>query len=191
MFEPFYRNYLSEFRQTLRALDVRDVEKIMRQLESARQEGRQVFIVGNGGSAASSAHWACDFGKGLNVGESKRLRVCSLTDNVALSTAISNDIAYDEVFVEQLKNRLNPKDVVIGLSVSGDSENVVRALAYAREQEALAISIVGKAEGRMVRLTDISLVIPSRNYGIVEDTHMFIAHVVSQYMKGLSAEAVG
>ena len=190
MFGSFYRHYLDEFITTVQALDVDTVGEIMKQLESARQEGRQVFIIGNGGSAASSAHWACDFGKGINMGESKRLRVFSPIDNVAWSTALSNDIAYAEVFTEQLRNYLNPGDVVIGLSVSGDSENVVRALAYGKERGAFAISIVGKGRGRMAGLSDISLVIPSGNYGIVEDMHMFIAHVVSQYMRELCAREV-
>lgn len=191
MFRSFYGNYLDEFMTTLQALDIDIVEQIMTQLEAARQEGRQVFIIGNGGSAASSGHWACDFGKGINMGESKRLRVFSPIDNTALITALSNDIAYDEVFIEQLRNYLDPGDVIIGLSVSGNSENVVRALAYGKEQGAFIISIVGKARGRMAELSDLSLVIHSENYGIVEDIHMFIAHVVSQYMRELSAEELG
>ena len=190
MFKSFYRNYLNEFMEALRGLDVGTLEKIMNELESARQEGRQVFVIGNGGSAASSAHWACDFGKGINVGESKRLRVFSLIDNVALGTALSNDITYDEVFTEQLKNYLNPGDVIIGLSVSGNSENVVRALAYGKKHGARTISIIGNARGRMAELADIPLVVESGNYGIVEDIHMFIAHVISQYMRRLSAKAV-
>ena len=190
MFKSFYRNYLNEFMEALRGLDVGTLEKIMNELESARQEGRQVFVIGNGGSAASSGHWACDFGKGINVGESKRLRVFSLIDNVALGTALSNDITYDEVFTEQLKNYLNPGDVIIGLSVSGNSENVVRALAYGKKHGATTISIIGNARGRMAELADIPLVVESGNYGIVEDIHMFIAHVISQYMRRLSAKAV-
>lgn len=190
MFKSFYRNYLDEFITTLETVDVAIVEEIMKQLESARQEGRQVFILGNGGSAASSGHWACDFGKGINVGESKRLRVFSPIENLALSTALSNDISYAEVFTEQLKNYLNPGDLIIGLSVSGNSENVVRALAYGKEQGAFNISIVGNAKGRMAELSDLALIVPSGNYGIDEDIHMFIAHVVSQYMRELSTKEV-
>ncbi|MGI6565744.1 MAG: SIS domain-containing protein [Firmicutes bacterium] len=191
MFEAFYREYLEEFIEALRGLDVAVLENIMKELESARQEGRQVFVIGNGGSAASASHWACDFGKGINVGESKRLRVFSLIDNTPLGTAISNDISYDEVFTEQLKNYLNAGDVIVGLSVSGNSENVVRALAYGREQGAKTICIIGSARGRMAELADILLVIESGNYGIVEDTHMLIGHVISQYMRRVSVEAAG
>lgn len=190
MFGSFYREYLEEFMAALKALDAGMLEEIMKQLELARQEGRQVFVIGNGGSAASSAHWVCDFGKGINFGESKRLRVFSLADNLAIQTALSNDIAYDEIFTEQLKNYLNPGDVIIGLSVSGNSENVVKALDYGKKHGATTVSIVGKARGRMTELADIPLVVESENYGIVEDIHMFIAHVISQYMRRLSAKAV-
>ena len=189
MFGAFYRDYLSEFIETLQRLNVDILERIMNELESARQNGAQVFVIGNGGSAASASHWACDFGKGINVGESKRLRIFSPIDNVALGTALSNDITYDEVFTEQLKNYLNPGDLIIGLSVSGNSENVVRAFLYGKQHGAKTISITGSARGRMAELADIPLVVESGNYGIVEDIHMFIAHVISQYMRRLSAGA--
>ena len=114
-----------------------------------------------------------------------------MIDNTPLGTAISNDISYDEVFTEQLKNYLNAGDVIVGLSVSGNSENVVRALAYGREQGAKTICIIGSARGRMAELADILLVIESGNYGIVEDTHMLIGHVISQYMRRVSVEAAG
>ncbi|HET6871535.1 MAG TPA: SIS domain-containing protein [Sporolactobacillaceae bacterium] len=183
MFEAYYQNYKSEFLETLESLDFSMIQVIHRELERARENDRQIFVLGNGGSAASASHWACDFDKGVNVGTSKRYRLLALTDNMPLVSAYGNDVDYNEIFVEQLKNFLNPEDLVIGLSVSGDSENLVRALRFAQEQKACVISLIGNREGRMKEVSDYALVIPSNNYGVVEDVHMYINHVISQYVK--------
>lgn len=140
-------------------------------------------MLGNGGSACSASHWAVDFGKGVNVGEMQRFQVTSLADNVGWITALSNDIEYAEMFREQLRNTLSAGDLVIGLSVSGNSENIVRAFEYARKAGAKTIALIGDGESRMRQLADAALVIPSNDYGIVEDVHMFVNHVISQYLR--------
>ncbi|WP_274362973.1 SIS domain-containing protein [Paenibacillus thermotolerans] len=183
MFGHYYREYATQYINTLQTLDFSIVERIFHEMDRARRDDRQVFVVGNGGSAASASHWACDFGKGINVDGAKRLRVTSLADNAAWMTALGNDLSYGDIFAEQLKNSLRPGDVVVGLSVSGNSENVVRAFQYAKEQGAIVIALVGAKKGRMEALADIALVIPSEDYGIVEDVHMFVNHVISQHMK--------
>lgn len=183
MLKPFYDQYQKEFIETLQSLDIGMIEAIGDKIEAARSGNNQVFLIGNGGSAASASHWACDFGKGINVDGKKRLRIVSLADNHSLMSAIGNDYGYENIFLEQLKNLLSPGDLVIGLSVSGDSENVVRAFRYARQNQATVISLIGKKMGRMRQCSDLSLVIPSENYGIVEDIHMYVNHVISQYMK--------
>jgi len=184
MFDTYYTTYKQQFTKTIDELDFTVVTALMEALEGARRENRQVFIIGNGGSASSASHWACDFGKGVNVDGVKRFRVNSLTDNVAWMSALGNDISYVDIFVEPLKNLLQQGDVVVGLSVSGDSENVVRAFKYAKEIGAKVLTIVGAKEGRMKQLADIALVVPSKDYGIVEDAHMFVNHVISQYLRG-------
>ncbi len=192
MFETYYKQYSAQFAETIRQLDFQVVNRIMEELEQARRDDRQVFVIGNGGSASSASHWACDFGKGVNVEGIKRFRISSLTDNMAWITALGNDISYADIFVEPLRNALRPGDVVVGLSVSGNSENVVRAFQYAKEQGATVIALVGAKEGRMKQLADIALVIPSGDYGIVEDTHMFVNHVISQYLRSrYEQEAAG
>ncbi|HEX7066473.1 MAG TPA: SIS domain-containing protein [Bacillales bacterium] len=183
MFHSFYNDYQAEFIAVIQSLDYSVIETMVQRIEEARLSGNQVFLIGNGGSAASASHWACDFGKGINVEGSDRLRVISLADNSALMSAFGNDAGYENVFVEPLKNLLLPGDVVIGLSVSGDSENVVRAFRYARKCQATIISLVGEKKGRMKQYSDYSLVIPSSNYGIVEDVHMFVNHVISQFIR--------
>lgn len=194
MFKRYYREYLTQYIDTVQSLDFSIVERILSELDNARRDNRQVFIAGNGGSAASASHWACDFGKGVNVDGTKRFRVISLTDNLAWITALGNDISFGDIFVEQLKNTLREGDVIVGLSVSGNSENVVRAFQYAKDNGATVIALVGAKKGRMEALADISLVIPSEDYGIVEDAHMFVNHVISQHLKQvnlLEAEGAG
>lgn len=181
----FYRQYLDEFQATLASLDFAIISEIAEALDRARHAGKTIFVMGNGGSSASAIHWVCDLAKGTVVANENvpRFQVHSPSSNLAWLTALGNDLSYSDIFVEQLKNFLSPGDVVVGLSVSGDSENVVRAFSYAKEVGAQVISIVGQREGRMKALSDIALVVPSENYGIVEDVHMFIVHVVSQYLR--------
>ncbi|MGG3468211.1 SIS domain-containing protein [Neobacillus pocheonensis] len=183
MFQSYFSNYKKEFLETIDSLDVNVIHKIYETMEEARKNRRQIFLIGNGGSASSASHWACDFAKGVNVGESIRFRLIALTDNTPLITAYGNDAEYADIYVEQLRNLLNPGDVVIGLSVSGHSENIVRAFQYAQDQGAIVISLIGNRECRMKDFSDISLVIPSNNYGVVEDAHMYVNHVISQYIK--------
>jgi D-sedoheptulose 7-phosphate isomerase len=183
MFQSFFKQYQSQFVETLQSLDEGTVTAICEKIEDARLNEKQVFVLGNGGSASSSSHWACDFGKGINVDRQKRLKIVSLSDPGAVISALGNDIGFADIFVEQLKNLLMPGDLVIGLSVSGDSENIVRAFRYANATGATVISLVGQNEGRMKEHSDLPLVIPSYNYGIVEDIHMFVNHVISQYIR--------
>lgn len=190
MFRSHYDHYLNEYIDALKSLDVEVIETIASKIEEARKENKQVFLIGNGGSAASASHWVCDFGKGINVDGEKRLRMISLADNHSLMSALGNDVGYENTFLEPLKNLLSPGDFVIGLSVSGDSENVVRAFRYARANQATVISIIGDKKGRMYNCSDLSLVIPSNNYGVVEDIHMFVNHVISQFIRKKNEKSV-
>jgi D-sedoheptulose 7-phosphate isomerase len=183
VFDQYYGKYRAAFLATIEALDFSVVDKIRQRFEKAREEDSQLFIVGNGGSTASASHWACDFGKGTNVEGTKRFRVSSLTDNMAWITALGNDISFDDIFVEQMQNTIRENDIIVGLSVSGSSENVIKAFEYAKQQGADVIALVGAKQGKMASLADIALVIPSEDYGVVEDVHMFVNHVISQHIK--------
>lgn len=186
----FFQRYTSELHDVIQSLDMAVVETLALALQDARAAGRQVFIMGNGGSAAAASHWACDFGKGINVEGQPRLRVMSLTDNAAWWSAVANDISYDEVFVQQLKNWLKAGDLVIGLSVSGTSASVLQALEYAKSQKAICAAITGRGPNPMLDSADIQLAIPSTNYGIVEDIHMVLDHMVSQCLRELAGTAI-
>lgn len=187
----FFDNYTEELKQTLDLISREDLTKLESYLESARVNGKRVFVLGNGGSAAAASHWVCDFGKGINIGNSKRLKMIAPSDHTSIFTAYGNDNAYDQTLVEQLKNFLEPGDLVISLSVSGRSGNLVEAQKYAREAGATTVCIVGDYNGSLIGLSDLPIVLKSRNYGVVEDIHMVLDHAISQNMKRAIAAAQG
>lgn len=174
--------YLFELKNVLDRLDRNAIQRIAEALLEAYERDAQIFLFGNGGSASTASHWACDLSKGTLVEGKRRLRVLSLTDNVALMTAWSNDVSYADVFVEQLKNFLSLNDVVIGISASGNSENVLRAIRYAREIGALTIGLTGFGGGKLAGLVDIALVVDSYDYGQVEDVHLIVDHILRLYL---------
>ncbi|WP_423189011.1 SIS domain-containing protein [Alkalibacterium sp. f15] len=181
-FTQFIEEYRVAYQTTLIELDSQKIEHIMTKLIEARDKGRTIFVLGNGGSAASASHWVCDFNKGANKEGRARFRFMCLSDNLPIVTALGNDLSYNDIFVEQLKNFLLPEDVVVVLSVSGNSKNLIEAVAYANEQQGTTISIIGDYKGQLKGLSQETLVIPSKNYGIVEDVHMYLGHVMSQYL---------
>ena len=129
--------YIAKEEEILSGLDLDSVNNLMNVLEKARKDGRTVFICGNGGSAATASHFVCDFCKGVSLNQEKKYNFECLSDNTPLMTAIANDIGYDDIFVIPLKAKMHPGDVVVGISGSGNSENVVRALRYAADHGAL------------------------------------------------------
>jgi len=186
MVQKYFLSYIENLKSALDEIDPKIVEEIIGELINARNEGRQVFILGNGGSASTASHFACDLAKGtVNYKDHmfKRFRALSLTDNMALITAIGNDISYDDIFVEQLKNYLKPKDVVIAISASGNSRNILKGIDYAKSLGAKTIGILGFGGGKAKNLVDIPLIISSRNYGISEDFHIIIEHIITQIIR--------
>ncbi len=176
-------DYITELRDILDSLDLEDLDMIVEAIVNAHKNNNQIFILGNGGSAALASHFACDLGKGivkdLRDKEEKRLRVISLTDNVSLMTAISNDISYDEVFSQQLQNLIEEGDIIIGISSSGKSLNVVNALRLGKEKKATTIGLIGFDGGLMKDLVDLKVWVKHNDYGIVEDTHSALMHKIS------------
>ncbi len=179
----FFDNYVEELQRTLAQIEHADIEKLGELLNDARENGRHVFVLGNGGSAAAASHWVCDFGKGINMGNSKRLKIFAPSDNSSIFSAYGNDIEYDQTMVEQLKNFLQPDDLVISLSVSGNSGNLVESHKYAKDIGARTVCIVGDYDGKLMKLSDLPILIQSKNYGVVEDIHIILEHAISQKMK--------
>ena len=163
------------------ALDSIPVETVARLVETFRQalkEDRQIFIFGNGGSAANASHFATDLGKGSSDKLGRRFRCLSLNDNVSWLTALGNDYSYEEVFSRQLMNYGKPGDIVFVMSVSGNSPNVVRAVEWAGKNGLRTIALVGAKKGKLAELAETVIVIDSPHYGRVEDAQMGVCHML-------------
>jgi D-sedoheptulose 7-phosphate isomerase len=156
------------------------VDQIADAICDAHDAGRTFFMFGNGGSASLASHFACDLGKGTSDpgSERRRLRVIALTDNMPTITALANDLSYADIFSEQLKNFVEPGDVALAISCSGNSANVLKALEVANAAGARTIGLGGFQGGKMKELCDICLVVPSDNMQIIEDVHLSVAHAV-------------
>lgn len=181
--QAFSLEYIEQLKQMLDDLDPKEIERLITVLLDAHKHDKQVFVIGNGGSASAASHMACDLGKGTAIPGRKRMRAISLTDNMAMFSAIANDFGYDNVFLEQLKNIFNPGDVLIGISASGNSPNVVNAMRWVNERGGVTVAIVGFTGGEMKREADICIYFKNNEYGPVEDGHLIINHLVSTYLR--------
>ena len=175
---PYYARYAEEIQTVIRALPLAMVERIGAELIRACEEERFIFVMGNGGSAATASHFANDLGKGGMTGFPRRFKILALTDNVPLMTAWANDTAYEHIFAEQLRNFVKQGDVVIGISSSGNSPNVLNGLKLAREKGVVTIGLTGFQGGKMKELTDHCCIVPSTNVQHIEDAHMMLTHMI-------------
>ena len=171
-------NYVAAQKAALDSIPAEGVTQLIETFQKALVEDRQIFVFGNGGSAANSSHFATDLGKGASDKVGRRFRVLSLTDNVAWMTAIGNDYAYEDIFVRQLENYARPGDLAMGISVSGNSPNVVKALEWANKNGLRTIALVGGKRGAMADLAQQAIVINDTHYGRVEDAQMGVCHLV-------------
>ena len=167
---------------TLQKLSKTEINEFINALDETRLRGGTVYIMGNGGSAATASHFVCDFDKGvshkLGHAEGKRYDFICLNDNTPTMMAIANDISYDDVFLLPLMNKMTAGDVVMGISGSGNSENVVRALKYANEHGGVSIALTAYDGGRMKKIAQHNIHIPINNMQIAEDLHMIIDHMM-------------
>ncbi len=183
----FIDQYISEINKCLVNLDRKKIKHSIDILTQAYMGNRKIYILGNGGSASTASHMACDLGKGtlqrVYSNSEKRIRVISLADNVALVTAFANDLSFDEIFVEQLKNLIEPEDVVIALSGSGNSKNIINAVKYAKSCKAKTIGLLGfKTGGKLKSLVDCAVIVDSNHYGPIEDIHLILNHLISAWI---------
>jgi len=168
--------YFAHLSSTIEILPLHTINEAVEFLMRAYETSATIFLFGNGGSAALASHLACDLGKGTINGSPKRFRALALTDNVPLMTAWANDSKYDNIFAEQLLNFVQPQDVALAISGSGNSPNVLNALQAARDAGAYTVGLTGFEGGRMKELCDVCVVIPSDNMQIIEDLHLCVAH---------------
>jgi D-sedoheptulose 7-phosphate isomerase len=171
-------DYKRDLLKAIVAIDEQQVSAIADVIIEKARLGA-IFIIGNGGSAAIASHFACDLGKGCTIPGHKRFNVHSLTDNTPWMTAISNDFSYEDVFVAQLENFVGPDDLLISISSSGNSPNIIKAMKYAKEVKAETVAFVGFKGGGAKDLADHCIWIDSMTYGVVEDAHSILEHMVT------------
>jgi len=180
----FVRNhisgYLNEVKEILDKLPVDKLQTFFSLLLNAYNNGNQIFVMGNGGSGATASHFVVDINKGTCYGLDKRFKMICLNDNVPSVLAYANDVCYEDIFVEQLKNFLKPGDLVIGISGSGNSENVLRAIEYANKNGAVTFGLTGFNGGKLAKLAQYSIIVPVNDMQKSEDFHLMICHIMMQ-----------
>jgi D-sedoheptulose 7-phosphate isomerase len=178
-------NYVRAQKAALDSISATALARWVEILRRALAEDRQIFVFGNGGSAANASHFATDLGKGASDKLGKRFRVLSLNDNVSWLTALGNDYAYEDIFVRQLENYARKGDIALALSVSGNSPNLVKAIEWARKQGLETLALVGAKRGALAEAAEEVITIDSGHYGRVEDAQMGVCHMLCYaFMEG-------
>ncbi len=183
--------FLRDFETLLQQVNVDAVERVYHILRGARERGATVYVAGNGGSAATAAHWVNDLGKGAKQSGRAPLRVMSLSDNISWLTALANDEGYERVFAGQLENFARPRDVLIVLSASGNSPNLLRAVELARTRKLITVGLLGFDGGALQSMVDEVLLLPTPRgaYGLVESGHDLLCHVLTACLAADRAES--
>ena len=163
------------------------LEALGETLLRAYRNNKQVFTIGNGGSSSTASHMAADLAKNTIGPNMRRFRITSLNDNAAIVTALANDLGYEHVFSEQLMNLIRAGDVLIVVSASGNSPNVLNAIRYAQRESAEVVGLLGFDGGKAATLVDNAIVVKSWNYGVVEDVHLIVNHMLVEYFKDFLA----
>jgi len=177
------QNYIDSVSECFKELPQQNIEDIANIIFDAYKRGKQIFIMGNGGSATTASHFTRDLRIGAAVRGKSHVQATSLTDNVALITALANDIDYSSVFKEQLVGQLQEGDVVISISASGNSPNVLKAIEFAQSKGATTIALTGFGGGKLKELAHNYIVLSSKDYGVVEDIHLSLAHIISYLVR--------
>ena len=186
MSKDFFDHYIEEEQRLLGEISEAEFDKVIKLFKAAYVGGKQVFVFGNGGSGATASHFACDINKGVSYGHDKRFKVICLNDNIPTMLAYANDTSYDDIFIEQLKNFMQPEDLVFGISGSGNSANVVRAVEYARDNNAKTLGFTGFNGGRLGEVAALSINVASEDMQKIEDIHLILTHMIMQsFMKKL------
>ena len=182
--DTFAQGYCGYLCKLLKQLDYGHIGAFIETLLQARERQARIFFIGNGGSAATASHFANDIAIG-SASRSKPFRVVSLCDNAAVLTAIGNDFGYDQIFVRQLENQMDAGDVLVALSASGNSENILQAVTYAQKHGGITVGLTGFDGGQLRKMVQLNVHVPSQKgeYGPVEDIHMILDHVIGAYLK--------
>ncbi|HXF85228.1 MAG TPA: SIS domain-containing protein [Anaerolineales bacterium] len=177
------QNYITTLQQTMDQLPRELIGKVIEILQQARLQGKQIFIMGNGGSASTASHFVCDLAKNTRKNGLPHFRVIGLTDNMEIFSAYANDEGYDNVFSKQLANLIRPEDIVIGISASGNSKNVLNAIEEAKKYNAFTIGFTGFDGGRLAQMVDLNIHVRSNIIEHVEDIHLMLEHMIVKTIK--------
>ena len=177
----FPDQYRTDLIQAIQAIDTAKVNEVIGLFKDARASGQAIFVAGNGGSASTASHFACDIVKGASFQRDSRFRIMALTDSLPTITAYSNDVGYDCVFTEQLKNFAKPGDIFMAISGSGNSPNVVNAMEWANSAGCKTVALTGRDGGKLGKVARLNLQVPVPHMGRIEDAHMIICHMIGYY----------
>lgn len=184
------RNYLTNLKTVIDGFDLAMYDRMVVDLLEAYANKAKIFVMGNGGSGATASHLACDINKGCCLDLDRKFKMICLNDNIPTMLALANDISYEVVFEEQMKNFFEPGDLAIGISGSGNSENVLRAMRYAAAHGGRTQGWCGFGGGKLAKLVDLAFVVPSNDMQQVEDAHIIVAHMLMQSLfKALHGDA--
>lgn len=175
----YITNYISQIQKNLINIDISKIENLVELLQDARSRGTTVFTMGNGGSASTASHWVNDLVKGASYEKTNRFKVICLNDSISTVSAYSNDVGYEFSLEEPLKNFLQANDLVIAISGSGNSENVIRAINYAKTLGANTVALTGRDGGKLGKIVDLEIRVNESHMGRIEDLHMMITHITS------------
>ena len=176
----FSDRYIKELKEVLDNFPHGQFGQIVQAFLEAYDNEKQIFVMGNGGSASTASHLACDINKGVCSDLEKRFKVICLNDNVPTMLAYANDLSYEDVFLEQLKNYFRPGDVVVGISASGNSKNILKAITYAAQNGGKTIGLCGFQGGKLANIVNIPLIVQSDDMQKIEDVHMVVVHMLMQ-----------
>lgn len=188
--ENFISNYILKLSTLLGSIDINSISNIILELEKIHSNDGKIYIIGNGGSAATSSHMANDLSVGLKLREIRNFNIESLSDNSSICTAIANDIGYENIFYAQLKNKLKKSDLIIAISCSGNSANIIKAVEYAKGIGTSIVGMTGFEGGKLKEIADIRFHVDTDKgeYGLVEDVHMILDHIIYSYYVSLKPE---
>ena len=174
----FPSSYRTNLLETIQNIDEAKVNQAIQWFRDARENGRAIFVAGNGGSAATASHFVCDMLKGASLGKASRFRIQALHDSMPTLTAYANDLHYQDAAVEQLKNFAGAGDIYMAISGSGNSENVIRAMEYANSLGCRTLALTGRDGGRLGGLAQLNIQVPEQHMGRIEDAHHIICHMI-------------
>jgi D-sedoheptulose 7-phosphate isomerase len=183
----YTQQYSKTLLETLSRIDLARVDQAIAWLTQAREEGKWIFTCGNGGSASTASHFVCDMLKGASYQRPRKFKIMALTDSLPTLTAYANDVGYEAVFVEQLRNLAGPGDVMLAISGSGNSMNVVKAFEYANSIGCRTISLTGRDGGKLAKVAQLDIRVPDPHMGRIEDGHMVVCHMICYHFMDLEA----